>query len=73
MNNFYETKKSLIKAIYNYNLNEVHTTLVEFIDQFSCLEATEQIKNLRAIELVYEAYKNNDFLRLADLLEFDIK
>ncbi|PKM94920.1 MAG: hypothetical protein CVU84_08330 [Firmicutes bacterium HGW-Firmicutes-1] len=72
MNQLTDIRERIIEAVYEYKPNLIHRAMVEFIDVYSQLINNGYKFNTDTINAAFEAYKNNDFLRLADIFEFDL-
>lgn len=72
MNRLNEIREKIIQAVYDYKLNLIHSSMVEFIDIYSQLIDDGYKFNTDTINAAFEAYKDNDFLRLADIFEFEL-
>lgn len=72
MDQLIEIREKIIKAIHEYKLNLIHATMIEFVDTYSQQLNNGYKFNDDTINDAFEAYKNNDFLRLADIFEFEL-
>lgn len=70
MSNIKEIQGKIIQAVYEYDIQSLHSNMIKFVDYCENELSNSTSTDTVLISDIFEAYKDHDYLRLADLFEY---